>query len=128
MEGRQARGRPLEQRGVGLEQDADLAVLADFPLPGVDRPHGRQDVGASHQSLVEELSRGGLGRFFIGERAPDERAHRRRPSTWAPQAVAATSSAPTNWCMAASSRFTPVSTVAIPRMICVPNAVWMATE
>src|SRR5690606_8382764 len=115
------RGCSVEQRRVGLEQDAYLTPLAPLAVPDIDRAHRRQDVGAGHQTLVKQRGCRGRSGLLVGERRPDQRAQRGLPWTCAPQAVAATSKAPTSWCIVASSRSTALSTVAMPRMICAPK-------
>ena len=114
--------RTVGLASVGLEQQACFARLGDLPIPGEDRSHGPNRIAAGDEVLVDQLPGERDGGILVRARAPDKRAHRRRPTMCRPHAVAMTSSAPTNWCAVATHSDTPVHTVAIPSTICTPNA------
>src|SRR5690606_39327743 len=125
----------VQPGAAGLEQHRAFARLAAFAFPAIDRADAWEDVGAGDQSRLEQRIGGPRRLLLIGEGTPDQRSttlsrtvHRLRPIACTPQAVAATSRAPTSWCRTASHSATPVITVAIPSRTWMPSAEWIATE
>src|SRR5207253_8226512 len=94
------RSDPLDQRVahpvMGLEDRRVLVRCLDLALPAVDRPDRAEDVHARGEPFLDDGPADALGFFGIGEyRVDGNDAHRAfRPSSCAPQTVAATSRAP----------------------------------
>ena len=115
---------------VGLENGGNFVGSLDLALPTVDRADRRQGCSRTPRAVPRSRSGQCVRPPAIGEHRVDRKhAHAwARPSSCAPQIVAASRRAPVAWWSTASQIAIPERTVTMPRMICVPNAEWIAID
>lgn len=116
----------------GFEQDSDFLCAGHLVVPFEHGFDTGDDIRAGDQLLDEQFASDAARGVGVGEGAPDERGSRlvhagmriwrATPSLCIAHAVATTSSAPVNWCAAATHSDTSVITVAMPKSTMTPKA------